>query len=429
MKKRILISTILAGVLILTGCGNSSEGNNLGNLGNDGNGSDGSDGTFKILTDTGSQVTVDPTGGATVIVNRNNPVPSSVTVVRAHLNECNGVDTLGSRVACGPKSGVTYTFSTDFGKLGLLDNLASTPDGGALLYAAQTEYGGAKYVTPLEPNAVENRIQEVYIPSNYIVLDDMAKDDSINEKYEYMKEYLANAFNMKCFIVEPDNNPYFTNGKTTGKFVATYVMHFTRGIGESTLLEQFKTNTTNLEYLTVSFELDVTQVDGNSSKLRFSSQANTPVVFGGKKVGESAIQIVTTNLNLNSVLNVTDTVDSDNMMSMNVAKYFNKLIAKGDSIGVADYAKSILVENALNPWPVKIYGTLHEINSNATYQRSFVRNPAELNASLFNLDMLDNSGNYVSPYAGAYKLDRNNTNQAMKFNIVYPGGVYNNLNP
>ncbi len=421
MKKRVLISTILAGILIFTGCGNSSEGNS--NIVNFGGGLDDSNGTFKILTDTGSQVTVDPTGGATVIINRNNAVPSAVTVVRAHLNECNGVDTLGSRVACGPKSDVTYTFSTDFGALGPLDNLASTPDGGALLYAALTEYNGTKYVTPLEPNQVENRIHEVYIPSNYIVLDDMAKDDSVDEKYEYMKEYLANAFNMKLFIVEPPNNPYFINGKTTGKFVATYVMHFTRGTGESTLLEQFKTDTTNLEYLTVSFTLDVTQVDGNSSKLRFSSPANTPVVFGGKKAGGSSIQIVTTNLSLNSVLNVTDTVNSDNLVSMNVARYFDKVIAKGENLGVADYAKEILVENALNPWPVKIYGTLHEINSDASYQRSFVRNPAELNASLFNLD------NLLSPYAGAYALTNGNTNQAMKFNIVYPGGVYNNLNP
>jgi len=85
-------------------------------------------------------------------------------------------------------------------------------------------------------------------------------------------------------------------------------------------------------------------------------------------------------------------------------------------------AKSILVENAQHPWPVKIYGTLHEINDDGTFQRSFVRNPGKLNASTFNLD------NASIPYSSAYGagVEDKTAVKAMEFCIVYPGGEYNN---
>ncbi|MCH9814529.1 MAG: hypothetical protein K0U47_11380, partial [Epsilonproteobacteria bacterium] len=91
----------------------------------------------------------------------------------------------------------------------------------------------------------------------------------------------------------------------------------------------------------------------------------------------------------------------------------------GEAEGVSNYAKEILVENAQNPWPVKIYGTLHEINGTDSYDMSFVRNPAKLDATLFNLDAA------VSPYSGAFTGDI--SKQATKFNLVYPGGKYNKL--
>jgi hypothetical protein len=236
-----------------------------------------------------------------------------------------------------------------------------------------------------------------------------------------MRTYLANIGNLQSFAAEDDatmsNNPYFTPGKTEGRFVATFVMHFTRGTGENTLMEQFKTDTTDLEYLTVSFELDVTKVDNNSSKLRFTSPADTPVTFGAKKHGESGLIVNTSNDVINSILHETNDA---NPITYNIAKYFDKIIAKGDSLGVANKAKAILVENAEHPWPVKIYGTLHEIDNNGSYERSFVRNPAKLDGDLFGLTA-------GGAYKDAFNNDPDHKAKAVKFNIVYPGGDYNAL--
>ncbi len=431
MKKRVLISIVLAGTLILGGCNNSVEppidnsGAGLGGLGGDTQ----DDSSIKVVTANGTTVSV-PAGSATTVSRGDN---TRTSVVHSELNEC-ADKTTGSPVVCGPKEGITYVFQSDFGSLGGaitglgdLDNDASTPDGGVLLFDALTAYNGTVFDTPLEGNPQENRIHEVYIPTNYIVLSDTAKTDSVNQRYEYMRTYLANVCNIQCMAAEPENNPYFDDGNNStplnnnreaGKFLATYVMHFTRGVGELDLLEQFKTDTTNLEYLTVSFELDVERVDGNSSKLRFSSPANTPIVLRAKKVGQLGVQVETSNLSINSILHPSQGY-VNSAFSINMAKYFDKLIEKGESIGVADYAKEILVENFTNPWPVKIYGTLHEMK-NGSFERSFVRNPAELNATLFGLDM-------TGSHAPAYSLTNGNTNQAIKFNIVYPGGVYNKL--
>jgi len=443
MKKSILISVILAGALILGGCRNSVEppavnidnGSNNDDIGDDNPGElggDSNDSSIKVVTANGTTVSV--TAGTATTVDRGDNTRASV--VHTELNEC-ADKTTGSPVVCGPKEGVTYVFQSNFGSLGGaitgqgdLDNNASTPDGGALLFDALTAYNGTVFDTPLEGNPQENRIHEVYIPTNYIVLSDAAKSANVSQQYEYIRTYLANVFNMQCMMSEDKNNPYFhdfntstplNDNRETGKFLATYVMHFTKGAGEADLLEQFKTDTANLEYLTISFELDIDRVDGNSSVLRFTSPADTPIVLRAKKAGQLGIQVQTSNLSINSVLNPSQNY-VHNSFSVNMAKYFDKLIAKGESIGVADYAKDILVENSTNPWPVKIYGTLHEINDDGSFKRSFVRNPAELNASLFGLDM-------IGPHSAAYLRTNGNgnTNQAMKFNIVYPGGVYNKL--
>jgi hypothetical protein len=417
----VAASAVLAGMMMFTGCG-SSNGGNGGNGDNGDNGDNGETSSAMIRIQTGSgQVNVNPTSGGTVVISRNNDGTNNVATVlpAPTLNECANAtsDDDGDGVICGPKEGVTYAFLSDFGKLGPWDDgNASTPDGGVLLYNAFTKYDGQKFQTPNEGNVSENRIQKVFIPTNYIMLTDDMKSKSVDEKYEAMKSYLADICNMQCFAYEPDNNPYFTNGKTKGSFVATFVMHFTRGVDEAKLLEEFKTDKTNLEYLAVSFQLDVEQVDGNSSKLRFTSPAGSPVDFLAKKKGGSGLVVTTSNIDINSVVH--QTVDIDNAVTINMAKYFNKLIAKGEFQGVADFAKEILVENAQHPWPVKIYGTLHEIKDNGTYDRSFVRNPAKLDAELFGLTE-----------GGAYKnaFVDDPSKQAIKFVLVYPGGDYNKL--
>lgn len=431
MKRRVLTSIAasiaISGAIALTGCGGSSNGNTtVQNPGQQNPGTGGQNqnnpansAMISIQTENGDR-NVNPVEGGTVVVARNNDGTNNVaTVVHGELNNCANAtsDSDGDGVICGPKEGVTYAFQSDFGKLGPDDTNISTPDGGVLLYDAYTVYNGVKQDTPVEGNQDVNRIQEVYIPTNYIKLTDDMKNSSTDAQYDAMRQYLANVCNMQCFAAEPSNNPYFTDGKTKGSFVATFVMHFTRGTGESTLMQQFQTDKTDLEYLTVSFQLDVEQVDGNSSKLKFTVPADTPVTFGAKKHGQGGLIVNTSNIDLNSIVH--QTTDVDHALTINMAKYFDKLIAKGDSIGVSDYAEEILVENAQNPWPVKIYGTLHEIKDDGTYDRSFVRNPAKLDANLFGLTA-------GGAYKNAFSAD-GNMSKAEKFNIVYPGGDYNAL--
>lgn len=421
MRKKVLTSVIssvsIICVLAISGChrnsGNSQNPNNQ----------EPEDGSIVIKYDNNHTQNVNPETGAVIITNNN----TTINVVGTPLRECANIttDTDGDGVICGPESGVTYAFQSDFGKLGGqtgtgdLDNDINTYDGGTLLYDAYTIYNNEIYTTPIEGNVSENRIEEVYIPTNYIKLTDEKKNASVNEQYNTMRTYLDNICNMQCFASEPDNNPYFRNGKTKGNFVATFVMHFTRGEGESTLMPRLQNDRTDLEYLAVSFRLDVEKVSGDSSKLKFSVPAGTPVDFYGKKHGQSALSVTVSNIGLNSVIH--QTVDMDNALTINMAKYFDKLIAKGDTVGISDYAKSILVENAQHPWPVKIYGTLHEIDNNGTIERSFVRNPGRLDAELFGLTT-----------AGAWKHTFDNDPnksavKAEKFAIVYPGGNYNTL--
>ncbi len=438
MKKRVLTSVaasaVILGALVLTGCGGSSNGNDTDNGNGNGNDNGGTNnGTAMIQIQTGDGVrNIDPTvsGTQTVVINRNSNGTNNVAaVVHGELNECadKTTDPDGDGIICGPKEGVTYAFQSDFGKLGPIDNDPNTPDGGTLLYDALTLYSSNTEVTPVEPNQTENRIQEVYIPANYIKLTDAKKNASVDEQYNAMRSYLANICNMQCFAQEDNasmsNNPYFTDGKTKGRFVATFVMHFTRGAAEADLMQEFQTDTTNLEYLTVSFELDVEKMNADSSKLKFSVPADTPVTFGAKKHGQGALIVNTSNIDLNSIVH--QTTDADHAVTINMARYFDKLIAKGDSIGVADYAKAILVENAQHPWPVKIYGTLHEIKDDGTYDRSFVRNPAKLDANLFGLTQ---GGAYKDAFINELPhMYERGYSQAVKFNIVYPGGAYNDL--
>ncbi len=432
MKKRVFTSVaasaVLAGVLVLSGCGNSSSGTTGGNTAGDGGTSGGAGNAsaeIRIQTGSGQVVSVDPATGGTVVVGRNNDGTQNVaTVVRGELNDCATAtsDPDGDGIICGPKEGVTYVFQTDFGALGPVDNNISTPDGGALLFDALTVYGSNTTNTPVEGNVSENRIQEVYIPANYLKTTDDFKAKPVNEQYEAMKKYLENVCNMQCMAAENDNNPYFKDGKTEGEFLATYVMWFTRGTGEDTLKQQFASgNADNLEYLLVQFPLKVTQEDNNSSKLRFTVPADADVVFGGKKAGAGQTKLTVTTKNdvINSVLHESQNYVHPNF-TINMAKYFNKLIAKGEGENVADYAKEILVENAQHPWPVKIYGVLHEKKSDGTYDRSFIRNPGKVNGMLFNIF---NGSNVFGETGDADK----SAVPAIKFNIVYPGGNYNNL--
>lgn len=454
MRKKILLSAMLAGVLVLSGC--ESKDAPVVPVPVTGTGDqtpvpDRNDVAIKIVNDNGDTVVVDPTQGGTVIINRDNSSDKNnvATVVRAELKKCAEIDTSlvnTPGIACSPKKGVTYIFGTDYGRLGPVDNDKTTPDGGVLLKYALTEYEGVKYKTPIEGHPSENRIQEVFIPANYIRLNDaaIAANLSVDEKYELIKKELEDVCNMKCQSGENKNNPYFgvnnvdgdESNVTTGKFIATYVMHFTRGVGEKKLLEDYeKNNWENLEYLTVSFELDITEggnIDsnnGDSTKLlKYTTRPGTPVVFGAKKhnsgSGSAGLVVVTENIDINQVMNLTDVKDSDNTFTINMAKYFNKLIAKGEGAGVANYAKTILVENATNPWPVKIYGTLHRVtesggvytNTDAT-KRSYVRNPSNFDPELFGLTQ-------AGPYMNVYS-DNKSENQAIKFNIVYPLGAYN----
>jgi hypothetical protein len=261
MKRRVLTSitasaVLLSGVLF-TGCFSSSSSNAQGDQNIENPGGDQSSvndsAMIQIPTGNGSRASVDPVTGGTVVINRNTDGTQNVaTVVHAELNECANMtsDEDGDGIICGPKNDVTYVFQSDFGKLGGpngqgdLDNDINTYDGGVLLYDALTFYNGVEYRTPLEGNVSENRIQEVYIPANYIKLTEAAKQRSIDEQYQMMRTYLANVCNMQCIANENDggfcdcDNPYFTDGKTKGRFLATFVMWFTKGAGVDNLKEK-----------------------------------------------------------------------------------------------------------------------------------------------------------------------------------------------
>jgi len=429
MRKRvigsIILSSIVAGVLF-SGCGGS---NNPSPITKPNKQEDKVDSAMiQIETANGSRQSVDPVKGGTVTIARNNDGTKNVAaVVHGELNKCTDVtsDDDEDGVVCGPKKGIKYVFQADFGKLGGSDINGNPADGGFLLFDALTYYNDAKYETPVDGNKSENRIQEVYIPSNYITLTDELKNASVDAQYDAMREYLADLCNMQCLVDENANNPYFSDTKKEGEFVATYAMWFTRGTGEAALKEKFESGDySDLEYLAVEFPLTIEQVDNNSSKLRFTVPKDAQVIFRGKKHGKSAKSVTTTNDVIDSVLHESqDYVDPN--FTINMAKYFDKLIEKGEAGDVAEFAKEILVENAQHPWPVKIYGTLHEKKDDGSYDRAFIRNPGKFYADWFN--MTEDS----SPYAGAYKADSatddNRPRQAIKFNIVYPGGDYNKL--
>ncbi len=449
MQRRIwtsvITSAVVAGTLTFTGCGSSSSSTTVNEPGTDAPATEtpASTAEIRIETGNGEVVAVDPIDGGTVVIRTNTDGTQDVaTVLPSELNECaSATDDNGTGIICGPKADVTYSFASAFGALGPVDDNASTPDGGVLLYDGWTTYDGVQKTVPVEGNATENRIETVYIPANYIKVTEEFKTKPINEQYDAMREYLANMGNIKAFATEDANttccnNPYFDENKTKGSFVATFVMQFSRGIAQDTLAAEFAdSKLDNLEYLAVSFRLDVEQVDGNSSKLRFSVPEGSKIDFFAKKhgAGNGALVVTTDNIDLNSIVHETSTVDD--AVTINMAKYFDKLIAKGDAEGVSTFAKEILVENAQNPWPVAVYGTLHEVNPDGTAldgnaSRSFVRNPAKLDGKLFGLTN--------GTYGDVFNVDEeakdkdNNTYprgfaQAVKFCIVYPGDAYNEL--
>jgi len=461
MKRKVLTSivasTVLVGAMVISGCGSNSStpvaggsnagGSNAGGSNAGGSNTGGSNtpgvsrnGMVNIATATGSQQ-VDPATGGTVVVNRNSDTVAKV--LHAELNKCANADTLGTGVACGPKKGVTYIFQSDFGKLnGLNPETNGTYNGGALLFDALTQYTDPStgetqtYNTPNDTAGESNRLSEVYIPSNYIMLTDMAKQKTKAEQYDMMLSYLNEVCNMKCLYAENQNNPYFDMNtssptyKPSGRFVATYVMQFTRGTGEKTLNEEFaKGDVSDLEYLTVSFELDVNKATGG---LQFVSPAGSKIYFSGKKAGQGGFSAVAENHELNLFLHPTGD-DADNMPTVNLMKYFNKyLVSQTGALDVThqyaamEMVRDMLVENLQHPWPIKVYGSLHEIKDPAGtapthFDKAFIRNPSTFDASLYNLDLPAN------PYAGAFTGEDNRITPAQKINIVYPGGDYNTL--
>ena len=233
MKKRVLTSVTASAVLLsgilFTGCFNSSHNPGAGNpgAGNPGAGNPGDNSAMiQIQTENGTRQVNPQTGGTVVVARNNNGTNNVATVLHSELNNCASATTDPDQdgIICGPKPGVTYVFQSDFGKLGGstgdgdLDNDVNTPDGGILLYDAQTYYNGTLYPTPLEGNASENRIQSVYIPTNYLKVTDDFKTKTLDEQYSAMHNYLESMFNMQCIATENNSsccdNPYFADGKT-----------------------------------------------------------------------------------------------------------------------------------------------------------------------------------------------------------------------
>ena len=243
---------------------------------------------------------------------------------------------------------------------------------------------------------------------------------------------------MQCLYAENENNPFFdTNAshlatyKTEGTFIATYVMQFTRGIGEAELNKEFEEgNVDNLEYMTVSFPMRVKKVDDD---LQFTVDQNAKLYFAAKEHGKGGLAATTPNLFENLFLHPAGTNVTDSP-TVNLMRYFDKYMVQAQNgtnvYQIGAMMKRMLVDNLQHPWPIKIYGTLQEVTegdamaanpANLKFDDAFVRNPSKIDATLFALD------NDANPFADAFKGAANRKVPAQKINIVYPGGDYNKL--
>jgi hypothetical protein len=302
----------------------------------------------------------------------NSDVPTTITT-------CSSLNMSGpAAVVCGPQAD-NFKFAADFGELGPIDNDPNTPDGGMLLYQASSDLND---VTPefAQSGKGENRIEHTWVEKKYIRLNTAAKSLDTDAKFDLIKDYIEPLFSIKGYVFENDNNPFNLEDGDTRTFAATMVLHFTNDQAE---------NTPNKEFMTATIEVDVAR---SGEKLYFSSPANSKVLLTAKKLEHSTgVLIVVPNQDM-------DDATIGNEFSFNPGKYFNRLIAAGDSIGVSTVAKDILIKNLTQEGPIKMHLTLHEKMPNGTFDRSFVRNPGTFEPAEFSLNL----GGASNPYADAF---------------------------
>ncbi len=305
---------------------------------------------------------------------------------------CADLDMSGSAaVVCGPQED-NFQFSADFGELQPRDNDINTPDGGLLLYMASSDLGD---VTPevAQSGYGEGRIEHTWIEKKYLRLNTAAKALNTDAKFELIKDYIEPLFSIKGHIFENDNNKFNLEEGQTRTFVATMVLHFTNNQAEST---------PNKEYMSATIQMDVTKTN---DKYYFETPADSKVLLTAKKLDDSTgVMIVTENGDL-----AAGTIGDE--FSFNPGKYFDRLIADGDSAGVADAAKEILVKNTTQEGPIKIHFTLHEKLPNGTFDKSFIRNPGTFEPANFALNL----GGSSNPYVDAFD---NGAVQAIKFKLI-----------
>jgi len=294
-------------------------------------------------------------------------------------------------IVCGSQAD-NFKFSADFGELKPRDNDKNTPDGGLLLYMASSDLGD---VTPevAQSGYGQGRIEHTWIEKKYLRLNTAAKNLDTNAKFELIKDYLEPLFEIKGHIFENDNNPFNLAEGATRTFAATMVLHFTNDQAEST---------PNKEYLSATIQMDVTKTNG---KYYFETPTDSKVLLTAKKLDDSTgVMIVTENDGL-------DDATIGDEFSFNPGKYFDRLIAAGDSVGVSNAAKEILVKNTTQKGPIKMHFTLHEKLSNGTFDKSFIRNPGTFEPASFALNL----GGSTNPYVDAFD---DGAVQAIKFKLI-----------
>ncbi len=303
----------------------------------------------------------------------------SDNVTPTKITTCSNLTMSGpAAVVCGPQAD-NFKFAADFGELGPIDNDPNTHDGGMLLYQASSDLND---VTPefAQSGKGENRIEHTWVEKKYIRLNTAAKSLDTNAKYNLIKDYIEPLFSIKGHVFENGHNAFNLEDGDTRTFAATMVLHFTNDQAE---------NTPNKEYMTATIEVDVAR---SGEKLYFSSPANSKVLLTAKKLEQSTgVLIVMPNQDM-------DDATIGNEFSFNPGKYFNRLIAAGDSVGVSKVAKDILIKNLTKEGPIKMHLTLHEKMPNGTYDRSFVRNPGTFEPAEFSLNL----GGTTNPYADAF---------------------------
>ncbi len=212
---------------------------------------------------------------------------------------------------------------------------------------------------------------------------------SVNERFDFIANYLESLLDIKSDILEYDDSPFILDEGETRTFVMTMVLDFTND----------PINSPDKGYITFVIQLDVTKSMGN---LVFSSPAESLTLINSKKE--------TSPFGLMTILTSDSDVLLGDEVSFNFDNYFNKLLTEVGNNLAYDNIRSIFSE--CDTELIKIYFTMHEKLPNDSYDKLFIRNPEIFNPTDFSL----NIGGSTNPYLDIFD---DGVVQALKFDLIW----------